>query len=151
MPAAPPAPPPPVAVTPARPLHATALRPFRGPITTPLAFPPQPNIIVDPPGFAETGAVGVVGIPNGYGVPGGIADFLDSARFVPEGLLRFELHSSQPKAAASELRRYREGGVVNPGRLLHRVELVIRRSPGSAVYRVLGLEGVIGINGRSRN
>src|SRR5579863_7242246 len=125
-------------------------------ISIPRYVPPHPVQIIDEPPMpqgvysgADTGPA--VGSP--YGVASGlITDILGSARLTPMPPRPAMVHHDEaPAAPAPSIPRYKEGGNVHLGKLIHRVEPLYPRLAAMAhIEGVVELRGVVGIDGRIR-
>lgn len=157
---APTAPPPPPA---ARGTQAPAPRVFRefqirkGILTAPASVPPKPVFIDEPPvaGGVEGAAGGVEGgVPGGIpgGVPGALLDAI--VRRVappPPPAVARPVEPPAPKPPAA-IPRVKAGGLVQQGKLIHRVIPVYPRLALQArISGTVNLVGLIGTDGRVRS
>jgi protein TonB len=153
LPVPPPAPPGPPPI--AKPVGTTVVLPHRQYKSTtffaPSFIPKKASIIEDPPELGQYVAGGIPGTAgsqygSNQGVPGGFAypAVVSLPPPPPAGSV-----SPPPKAAT--ITRVRQGGLVKPAQVIHRVE---PKYPEMALkMRVSGtveLEGVIGVDGRLR-
>jgi protein TonB len=112
-------------------------------------------MIVDPPPEPGESYGSQVGVPGGIpnGVPGGVLpDILRAG--APAIAPPRPVEAARPAAAAHvepPIQRYREGGNVRLGKLVHRVEPLYPRIAAMArISGVVELVGVVGIDGRIR-
>ncbi len=123
-----------------------------GAIITPTHIPNRVESIIDlpdePASFTVVGGVGA-GDPNGgrNGVIGGLAAFLGTAQPTPAP--RAEPRHEPPPPEPTRIIRVKQGGHVDPGLPIHRVEPIYPAIARTArVFGPVELEGVIGTDGR---
>ncbi len=132
--------------------HAVIRQFSSGVLTLPHSIPPTPQIFVDPPETVGGGGV-PGGVPGGIdnGVMGGLPDILRST--LPVFAPPRPVETAHPTASHVDavIPRYKEGGNVHLGKLVHRVEPLYPRMAALArVSGVVELVGVVGIDGRIR-
>jgi protein TonB len=152
LPTAPPAPPPPL--EPTRPIHAMPNRPIvwnDGRIIEPIRIPPTISVDEPPTDVGRyTGPAGGGGIPTGSGGPSGFLRSIFDAVRVPAPAPAPVRTQTEPARPAVPI-RVKEGGLVHPAVLVHRIDPVYPALARAArVSGVVEIEGVIGIDGRIR-
>src|SRR5579872_3867501 len=116
--------------------------------------PPDHVVMIDEPpdvGLAHASGPGVpggTGIPGSSGVWSGISDAFNVVPVAPPVPERHAAATSAPEPA---VQRIRQGGLVDMGEPIHRVEPIYPRLAAMAhVAGVVELEAVVGVDGRIR-
>jgi protein TonB len=121
-------------------------------LRAPSHIPQKPMMIEDPPDIGPSfGVPG--GVPNGSrdGVPGGLTDIIRAGNPPTAAPPRPPDPAPAPVAKDTTPIRVRQGGLVHPATVIHRVEPIYPQlAKISRIAGIVELEGVIGTDGRIR-
>jgi len=119
----------------------------------PVRSPDHVVMIEDPPDVGVAHGSGV-GVPGGMGIPGasGVwSGITDSLNVLPVAPPVPEHHAAATPAPEPVVQRIRQGGLVDMGEPIHRVEPIYPRLAAMAhVAGVVELEAVVGVDGHIR-
>jgi periplasmic protein TonB len=142
----------PAAVKTAPPVHFRPTRPFQmiaNQLIAPASIPNKVAIVDDPPNSGNAGPLAGDITSDIAGIAAAVLN--QAIRIAPPAQAAAPPVAAPPRPAASEPIRIRQGGNVNPARIVHRVEPTY--PPIARQARISGtveLEGVIGIDGHIR-